>query len=255
MHPPISAAELPRGFGFNRRARCGFRDRDHGTGDGHSVQWLKSLLQDAGIDDASGEIWLYTLPRLYGIGFKPVSFWCCRNEAGMVRAVVCEVNNTFGERHAYVLRDPAGGGLRNGQTLVCEKHFHVSPFLPRQGRYVFRFWFGPQRFLARIAYHADPVSTGAPHAEASLHQAFAPDGMPTLLTSVEGRIAPLDSSMVRHIRWRYALQSLAVSARIHWQAAKLWWRGAAWVRQPVALQPAVTLGAPALTSRGPHAHV
>ena len=255
MHPPLPPAAVPRGFGLNRPARCGFRDRDHGLGDGHSLRWLRGLLHDAGINDASGEIWLYTLPRLYGIGFKPVSFWCCRTAAGLIRAVVCEVNNTFGERHVYVLRDPGGGALRNGETLICDKQFHVSPFLPRQGQYVFRFWFGPQRFLARIAYYTDTGEKTESNAYDDASLAAASGADPTLLTSVQGRIVPLDAALVRHIRWRYALQSLAVLARIHWHAAKLWWRGAAWHRQPTALRPAVTLGAPATSSCGPHVHV
>ena len=44
-----------------------------------------------------GEVVLMTLPRMLGYVFNPVSFWFCRDRAGALRAVLCEVNNTFGE--------------------------------------------------------------------------------------------------------------------------------------------------------------
>jgi DUF1365 family protein len=70
---------------------------------------------------------------MFGYTFKPVSFWYCHDEAGRLRAIVVEVNNTFGERHCYLLDAP-----RYGQTLQARKVFHVSPFCNVEGSYRFR---------------------------------------------------------------------------------------------------------------------
>ena len=90
----------------NRRAWLSFHDRDHGDGRDDSLQWIEELLHAQGIHDADGEIWLHTYPRMLGYVFKPVSFWYCHCADGTLRAVLAEVNNTFGERHCYLLDAP-----------------------------------------------------------------------------------------------------------------------------------------------------
>lgn len=97
----------------NRPGWLSFHDRDHGDGRGPerggALAWLDELLAGAGIQDATGEAWLQTYPRVLGHTFKPVSFWYCHTDQGALRAVVAEVNNTFGERHCYLLDQPAYG--------------------------------------------------------------------------------------------------------------------------------------------------
>ena len=89
-----------------------------------------------GISDAQGEVWLHTYPRVLGFTFKPVSFWYCHRalRRRRLRAMVVEVNNTFGERHCYLLDAP-----RYGVEQRAGKVFHVSPFCRSQGDYRFRF--------------------------------------------------------------------------------------------------------------------
>lgn len=190
---------------FNRPGALSFRDRDHGDGrepgQGGALAWLDDLLRDAGIDDARGEAWLQCFPRVLGYAFKPVSFWYCHRADGSLRAVVAEVNNTFGERHAYLL-DPAG----DGRELVARKVFHVSPFCAVEGDYRFEFRRtgadGLQGVAVRIDYHDRRG--------------------PLLLTGVAGRLQPLDSASRRRALWRYPLMTLGVIVRIHWQALLLW---------------------------------
>jgi DUF1365 family protein len=91
--------------------------------------------------DATGEVWLHCYPRVLGYTFKPVSFWYCHRRAdGSLRAIVVEVNNTFGERHCYLLDAP-----RYGVELQARKVFHVSPFCEVEGGYRFRFMRTPAR--------------------------------------------------------------------------------------------------------------
>jgi DUF1365 family protein len=143
----------------NQRGALSFFDRDHGDGrdasQGGAVSWLMELLHSQGILDADGNIWLQTYPRVWGFTFKPVSFWYCYRTAaqgGDLRAVVAEVNNTFGERHCYVLEAPQWG-----QTVTAEKAFHVSPFCRVTGSYAFCFTYqvtdGSTVVSARIDHH------------------------------------------------------------------------------------------------------
>ena len=99
----------------NRPAALSFFDRDHGDGRANAVQWLDELLHREGITDATGEAWLHCYPRVLGYTFKPVSFWYCHRPDGTLRAIVVEVNNTFGERHCYLL---------DGAALRCRAHRH-----------------------------------------------------------------------------------------------------------------------------------
>ncbi len=206
------------GFGalpHNRFAALSFHDSDHGDGrgaaQGGSLAWLDALLASEGIDDADGEVWLHCYPRVLGFTFKPVSFWYCHRQDGTLRAIVVEVNNTFGERHCYLLDQP-----RWGAELRADKLFHVSPFCPVEGNYRFRFMLtaDQQRTVARIDY--DDANG------------------PLIQTSVSGTLVPLDARSMRRALWRYPVMTLGVVVHIHWQALKLFLKRAPFFGKPVA---------------------
>ena len=211
----------------NRRALLGFRDADHGDGRADSLAWLDELLAGEGIVDADGEAWLHCIPRMFGVAFKPVSFWYAHRAGGALAAIVVEVNNTFGERHCYLL---AGADLGFGRTLAATKVFHVSPFCPTRGEYAFRFM--RTDLAARDA-------CGHTAVRVELHV----DGAPLLLTSVAGRIEPLTHSAVRLALWKLPAMTAVIVASIHWQALKLWARKLAVVRKPAPPPAFVTRGA------------
>jgi DUF1365 family protein len=192
------------GIVLNRRGLVSFHDRDHGPRDGAPLDpWMRSLLAREGIA-AAGEIVLYAFPRMLGYVFNPVSFWVCHDAADAVAAVLVEVNNTFGETHHYLLAHPDGRALASGETLTARKVFHVSPFCAVKGYYTFRFHFGADRWLARIDY-------------------FDGDGDAALLeTHVSGRASAIVPGSARTLLWRYRWFTLAVVARIHWHALRLW---------------------------------
>ena len=213
-------AHGPGALARNRAALLSFHDRDHGDGRADSLDWLDELLAQHGITDADGEVWLHTYPRVFGYAFKPVSFWYCHRADGGLRAVLAEVNNTFGERHCYLLDAPTYG-------VPCEadKVFHVSPFCPVRGRYRFVFMrtdrpgvVGDQpRTVARIDYFDEPGDT-----------------QPLLNTSVSGDLVPLDALSQRRALWSYPAMTFGVVARIHWQALRLFFKRAPFFRQPPA---------------------
>jgi len=188
------AALNRNGFGW-----LSFHDADHGEGGPDALAWLDGLLAHAGVRDADGEVWLQCFPRVLGYAFKPVSFWFCQRAAdASLAAIVVEVNNTFGERHAYLLQGP---GLAYGQELSAAKAFHVSPFCKTEGRYRFRFLRTGERCVARIE-HDD--------AEGLL-----------LTTSLSGQLAPLSRATARAAFFALPAFSLMLIARIHWQALRL----------------------------------
>lgn len=197
----------------NRWAPLSFHDVDHGDGRGAeaggALSWLDELLAREGIDDATGEVWLHCYPRVLGYTFKPVSFWYCHRDDGTLRAVVVEVNNTFGERHCYLLDAP-----RWGAELRADKVFHVSPFCSVEGGYRFRFFMGEgwQRTVVRIDY--DDA------------------GGPLIQTSVSGKLQPLTAESARRALWQHPAMTLGVIARIHWQALRLWLKRVQFFRKP-----------------------
>ena len=213
QNPAAFDEAIPR----NRWAPLSFHDSDHGVGGSDCLAWLDALLIEQGITDCTGEVWLHTYPRVLGYVFKPVSFWYCYTAANELKAVVVEVNNTFGERHIYVLNQVTLGVQRG-----TEKVFHVSPFCEVRGSYRFNFMHQkqagqviPKRVVARIDY-------------TDTHWA---DG-PLLCTSVSGTLEPLDARSRRRALWAYPLMTFGVMARIHWQALLLWLKRVPFFRKP-----------------------
>ena len=205
------------GLSDNRWGICAFYDKDHGLGEENSLAWIEKILAENQVNNIDGEIWLQTFPRVLGYVFNPVSFWICTKANGKVRAVLAEVNNTFGERHCYLLYKDSGEELYSGETLTSKKVFHVSPFCEVRGDYHFRFLF-PQ----------DSSSGKNTVCRIELHE----DGKPLINTSISGISRPLSQSNVILALMRYPLMSLGVIFRIHWQALKLWVKGVPFHSKP-----------------------
>ncbi len=200
-------AALPR----NRAALLSFHDGDHGDGGEDCLRWLDALLAAEGYRHLGGEVWLHTYPRMLGYAFKPVSFWYCHDESGQLQVIVVEVNNTFGERHCYLLDAP-----RYGHEVTARKVFHVSPFCRVEGSYRFRFMRtlrdGRERIIARIDYDDEQG--------------------PLLQTSVAGTLKPLTAASLRSVVLSHPVLTLGVIARIHWQAIRLWLKRVPFFHKP-----------------------
>ncbi|MBZ2208843.1 DUF1365 domain-containing protein [Massilia soli] len=198
----------------NRFNLLSFFDADHGDGQRPLIEWIDTLLEAEGVSDADGEIWLQAMPRVLGYAFNPVSFWFCHRADGALRAVLCDVRNTFGERHFYLL--DTGAAIANGSELRARKVFHVSPFCRIEGGYRFRFMRAArgqsEHTLARIDYHDA-------------------DGL-LLETSVSGVAARLCDASVARAFFAFPLMTFGVVARIHWQALRLWLRRVPFYSKP-----------------------
>jgi uncharacterized protein len=213
---------LPR----NRFGLISFSDSDHGDGRPDSLAWLEDLLAAESVPktDVDGEIWLHCYPRVLGYAFKPVSFWYCHRADTSLGAVVVEVNNTFGERHCYLLHGPE---LAFGRELSAAKVFHVSPFCAVQGRYRFRFMRNDWP-AAQFDESTQSIQLGQTTACIDHH-----DDLGLLIkTSVSGVLKPLMPAVLRAAFWGMPLMTLGVVVRIHLQAFKLWRKRVPFFRKP-----------------------
>jgi uncharacterized protein len=191
-----------RGFGYRRRAFACFRDTDHlGPADVPVRLKLARLLADRGVELPAGRVEVLTNLRVAGHVFNPVSWWFCRDADDRVQLVVAEVDNTFGESHAYVLdrlEHRPDGTIRASAPKV----FHVSPFLPVDDhRYAFTF--APPG--ERMTVHMDVLDV---------------DGR-VLDATQAGRRLPLTGRHLAATLVRYPLVTLRTVYLIHRQALRL----------------------------------
>jgi DUF1365 family protein len=139
---------------------------------------------------------------------------------------VCEVNNTFGERHCYLL--DTGGPMQWGQSHTASKVFHVSPFCAVDGSYRFRFM--------RTLHNQEGANTERIVARIEYHDAQGP----LLLTSVSGKLLALNDVRAAQAFLRYPLMSFGVIARIHWQALRLFIKRVPFFSKPHPPQKALS---------------
>lgn len=161
---------------------------------------------------------LLTMPRMWGFAFNPVSFWFARKN-GKLDAVLCEVNNTFNERHFYWICPP--GGVESLKWYEAKKVFHVSPFFPVEGFYKFRFQMSDEKFHIDINY-------------------FSNEQKLRLATWLRGELRPLAEATSFQLIRRYGWMTVLVVLRIHWHALQLWLRRIPFFKKPEPPQKGVT---------------
>lgn len=201
-----------RFFSISRFNLLSFHERDHGPRDGSPLKpWAEGLLRSKGIDLEGGKIQLLCFPRVLGYGFNPLGIWYCYHRDGSLRAVIAEVNNTFGEHHFYLLCNGASP-LTWPVTKSVEKVFHVSPLMGLEARYDFR-----------LAEPSDRLSV--------LIKQFQ-NGELTLIASQQGEGYALNDKRLLAALFKVPLMTLKVMAAIHWQALKIWLRGVPFFPKP-----------------------
>ena len=216
-----------RGFGVDRHSPIGFHTADHGAADGSPLRpWAVERLADAGIDAAAAEgpIRLLCMPRTFGFGFDPITVWFLHFADGTPSALIHEVRNTFGDRHAYVapIDDPRHTPWRQG----ADKTMHVSPFFDRGGRYDFR-------IVPPTAEEGSPVS---------VRIVYGDDDGPLLTASFAGVRRPFTTlGTLGAIAHTPAVAQKAIVG-IHLEALRIWRKGVAYRSVPEAPQRSTTAG-------------
>ena len=190
--------------GYNQWRWASFDDRDH-LGDPRQPLRARVLADAAahGLKPVDGPMFLLTNLRYGGYCFNPVSFYYLFDREWRLAHVMAEVHNTFGGAHNYWLTPEVTG---RAHRAIASKAFYVSPFMPVDLDY----WFSFTEPGERLNAHID-----ARRGERLLFDA-------TL--SLERR--PWTAAEIRRQLLRFPASTLHVTAAIHWQAVRLWWKGA-----------------------------
>lgn len=200
-------------FSFNAGNLVSFRDSDHGDGSGRPLKkQIIGLLEGAGVTSEGVTVRILCMPRVFGYDFNPLSVYYCTDAQDRLVAMVYEVNNTFGERHTYVIPADRAGG--EGVEQACDKQFYVSPFLEMDMSY---------RFRARSP--GDTVSLTV--------QGYDADG-PIIDTGLYGWRRPLTDGEIVKMLALLPLLTLKVIGAIHWHALKMWAKGFRLTSKPAA---------------------
>lgn len=202
----------PSFFARDRRALMSLHDSDHGGPPkaGIGAKWVRDVMAAHDLPQPA-RIELLAQPRVFGHVFNPVSFWLCYDARAQLTCVIAEVSNTFGDRHSYLCHHDDLRQITKDETLSAQKIFHVSPFQPLDGGYVFNFDIQPDCIAIRIDYTR---------------------GHGGLIATLKGARRPLTNASILRAVLRRPFGSRRVLALIHWQALKLWWKGAQYRARP-----------------------
>lgn len=196
---------------YNRFNLFGFADADHGDGSAGSLKaYVEHQLEIAGVKTDGGPIRLLSMPRMLGYAFNPLSIYFCHNRQGKPTAILYEVNNTFGQRHSYLI--PVGEAHEGAVRQRCDKHFYVSPFIAMGMDYSFRI--------------------GLPGENVAVHITGSDVQGPLIVASFSGKRQTLTDAALLRAFFGYPLLTLKVIAGIHWEALLLWAKGMRLHRRP-----------------------
>ena len=212
-------------FAVDRPGVVSFHQRDHGAGTTTGLRaWVDQQLREAGLQ-TGGHVRLLCMPRVFGHCFNPLSVYFCHHPNGWLSAMLYQVNNTFGQRHSYLI--PVEGQDASGLVRqACDKVFYVSPFMDMALRYEFRVH-PPGESIAVTVNVLD--DTGL-----------------LLGASFAGDRRPLTDRVLLSAVLRSPFLGLKVVGGIHWEALKIWRKGNRLRPRPAAPAKPVTIA----TARG-----
>ena len=185
-------------------------------------QFVEGALAEAGIEGDHGSIRLLTMPRILGYVFNPLSVYFCHRRDGTLAAVLYEVHNTFGQRHAYVV--PIAPSTSESHHHACAKRLYVSPFLDMNLTYDFRLLASGEKL--------------------AIHITSRRDAQPLMMAALSAERRELNGSTLLGVLWRFPMQTLKVIAAIHWHALLLWAKGARLEPRPLPPSNNVSAGMP-----------
>jgi DUF1365 family protein len=204
----VEASRMSRFFSVNGRNLVSFHEKDH-VDEAHEGlplrEYVNMLLEDAGCKKPDS-IRLLCYPRILGYVFNPLSVYYCHGPDNSLTALIYEVRNTFGERHTYVCPvmdgEMSSSGIRQERTKI----FYVSPFIDMGARYRFRMQPPGETVRMRILE--------------------TENGEPLLSAAFSGSALTLTTPHLVGQLFRLPFMTLKVMAGIHWEALKLWIKGA-----------------------------
>jgi hypothetical protein len=183
------------------RAFANFSSADHLGDPGLPIKRnIENYLALRGIQLGDrGRVLMLANARVLGHVFDPLSVFWCYDPDGVLVWVVAEVHNTYGERHAYLLRPDEAG------VCVTDKELHVSPYFDLSGTYELRFTLRPDLVATTVRLRR--------------HDAVA------FSATFQGRPEPATATALGRRLLRQPLMPQRISALIRVHGIWLWIRG------------------------------
>jgi DUF1365 family protein len=205
-------------FSIGHKNLYGFDPADHGGKDiGELRPWVEKTVAEAGVDLEGGRVTLLAFPRVFGYVFNPISVWYCYGSTDELRALIYEVRNTFGDRHVYVVPVDGAQSLRHD----IQKRLHVSPFNPMDQTYHF--------------------TSTLPASSLSLAIEMSDDDGILFRAGLGLTRLPMSDFNLLKVFFRYPFVTLRVIGGIHWQALRLWLKGAKYRSRPQPPKETLTI--------------
>lgn len=199
-------------FSVDRFNLFSFHRRDRGDRSAVGLrQQVETAMAAAGLPVDGGPIRLLTMPRLLGWAFNPLSVFFCYGQDMSLRAILWEVDNTFGERHSYLIPVETDGAMEIVQR--CDKAFYVSPFMDMDLRYVFRVIPPGDRLKIVI-------------------ETFDSEGAVLTARHLARRVELTDRALLKAF-FAIPFLTLKVVGGIHWEALKIWLKGVRLRKRPL----------------------
>ena len=198
-------------FSFNRFNVFSFYTKDHGNRDGSDLrEWVETAADQKGVDIKGGKIFMLTFPRVFGYVFNPLTVYYCYNREGVLKGILHQVRNTFGELHGYMLPVETQNNMIEQEA---DKYFHVSPFIHMDCRYHFKV-FEPDEALFF-----------------AIHQ-FTGEGEKILTATWDGKRQELNTKNLLKTLFTHPFLTFKIIAGIHWEALRLVMKGAKYISKP-----------------------
>jgi len=208
-----------RTMGVGRFGLFSFDARDHGDRHGQPLRlWVEAQLAAANVAATASQIRLLCFPRILGFVFNPISVFFVYDAEHRLEAVIYEVNNTFGQTHAYVT--PATG--LGDERQEADKALFVSPFYGVEGGYRFRLSPPGKSFDLVIGKQVD--------------------GETDFVATLSAERRPLTDGALMKLFFAMPLMTLGVVAAIHWEALRLWVKGAHFYSRPPGPRAGASVG-------------
>ena len=198
-------------FSFNKWNILSFYNKDFGNGTHNNLHdYVEEALTKANIPINLGRVELLCYPRILGYAFNPLCVYFCYDDTENLKVIIYEVNNTFKQRHSYMIEVPTD--QQEAVHQVCTKELYVSPFMGMDAVYYFSIKRPQERVSVKIDQHDQ-------------------DGL--ILTAIfTGKAEEFSNLSTIKMFFKYPLMTLKVTLGIHWEALHLWRKGVKLVKRP-----------------------
>ena len=205
-------------FSFNRFNIFSFYNKDHGSRDGNDLnEWVKINLKKYNLNFNVSKIKLLCFPRVFGYVFNPLSIFYCY-EGNVLKAILYEVKNTFNEQHTYVFP------VNNCSKIItqqCNKKFYVSPFIKMDTFYNFRLT-EPDESIRILIKQTDKIGK-------------------VLVACQVGKKQSISLKQLLLNFLTHPMMTFKIIVSIHYEALRLWKKGAIFQRRQVKIKNNISL--------------